>query len=104
MHFVTFVYIYNMHQDTKSAQLIAVCKRTLKWDIDSISARRKGGSKTAGVDPDSSNGVSVARAPVRFSSSDFKPTNPNLQKKGFYVIYETRGRVFHHISKHREVC
>ena len=28
MHFVTFVYIYNMHQDTKSARLIAVCKRT----------------------------------------------------------------------------
>ena len=28
-HFVTFVriYIYNMHQDTKSARLIAVCKR-----------------------------------------------------------------------------
>ena len=27
MHFVTF-YVYNMHQDTKSARLIAVCKRT----------------------------------------------------------------------------
>ena len=29
MHFVTFVYVYNMHQDTKSARLIVVCKRTL---------------------------------------------------------------------------
>ena len=30
MHFVTFVCIlYNMHQDTKSARLIAVCKRTV---------------------------------------------------------------------------
>ena len=27
--FVTFVRVYNMHQDTKSARLIAVCKRTL---------------------------------------------------------------------------
>ena len=24
-------YVYNMHQDTKSARLIAVCKRTLKY-------------------------------------------------------------------------
>ena len=29
MHFVTFVYIYNMHQDSNAARLIAVCKRTL---------------------------------------------------------------------------
>ena len=28
MHFVTFVCVYNMHQDTKSSRLIAVCKRT----------------------------------------------------------------------------
>ena len=28
MHFVAFVRVYNMHQDTKSARLIAVCKRT----------------------------------------------------------------------------
>ena len=27
MHFVTVLYVYNMHQDTKSARLIAVCKR-----------------------------------------------------------------------------
>ena len=33
MHFVTFVHIYNMYQDTKSAQLIAVCKRTFKLPI-----------------------------------------------------------------------
>ena len=30
MHFVTFVYIYNIHEDTKTAQLIAMCKRTLR--------------------------------------------------------------------------
>ena len=30
MHFVTFVRVYNMHQDTKSARLIAVCKRTFR--------------------------------------------------------------------------
>ena len=28
MHFVTFIRVYNMHQDTKSARIIAVCKRT----------------------------------------------------------------------------
>ena len=27
VHFVTFVHVSNMHQDTKSARLIAVCKR-----------------------------------------------------------------------------
>ena len=29
MHLVTFVRVYNMHQDTKSARLIVVCQRTL---------------------------------------------------------------------------
>ena len=28
MHFVTFICKYNMHQDTKSARLTAVCKRS----------------------------------------------------------------------------
>ena len=43
MHFVTVVRIYNMHQDTKSAQLIAICKRTLsKRGIWKECKRRKG--------------------------------------------------------------
>ena len=29
MHFVTFIRVYNMHQDTKSVRLIAVCKTYL---------------------------------------------------------------------------
>ena len=29
MRFVTFVRMYSMHQDTKSARLIAVCERSL---------------------------------------------------------------------------
>ena len=29
MHFVTFVYEYDMHRNTKLARLIVVCKRTL---------------------------------------------------------------------------
>ena len=34
MHFVTFVRtVYNMHQDTKSARLIAVCKRTVPLEL-----------------------------------------------------------------------
>ena len=34
VHFVTFICIYNiMHQDAKSARLMAVCKRALK-EID----------------------------------------------------------------------
>ena len=28
----------------------------------------------------------------------------NIYMNNIYVIYETRGRVFHRISKHREVC
>ena len=34
MHLLTFVRVYNMHQDTKSARLIAVCKRTFTFLAD----------------------------------------------------------------------
>ena len=39
MHFVTFVRVYNMHQDTKSARLITVCKRTLSDVLPPLRSR-----------------------------------------------------------------
>ena len=54
----------------------------------SISLLRANGSFLGGGSSAGGGGVAIARGCMKILE----------------VIYETRGRVFHHISKHRQVC